>query len=847
MSQFKKFKLENINPNVKQIAKMMATFGLDFAKTGEYEPPKVIKKTFNLTDADIYQDLIKPGISEILPEELYDVIRDKKDKTKKKGKGKKGKKPNQKMGGKERVKMIRYEKIKDLVNKDIEDLSKITYKNIVETRLNCHESIMVNFMILCLRLMEYYHEKGKHHANRYDAAMSLSKAIAEFETIENMPQTLIKDAKKVYKEISNNPDRISIKKLTKKHFGLLTQTQYDEGKYFKKDQPYPDQIEFVQKLYYHIKNDIPLFCGYRTPPSSGKTTLTVTLCHLVHSLTGGKKQIIYCCHNPIVRKEVLKMLLAVRVPFAYGEEGIIKPHRMCYNKGFQVKPFRIAKDQSVQERTENSLRSLEYTIEERNCDKQPYILVVDLETTIEILKKDYADDKYVLFIDEPTSGLENGVEDNPVADMYTEIMLNEPRFVGAFSASRQEFDEIPDIVMNFCGKYIVGVESIGWVSSSRLGIGCLAVDKNGYARAPHHIVKTPEDLEKMVNFIEKRPFLMKFYTPPILVELCNSIPDLPKEYSLKKMFPDLSYLTHQNIRNCCLSVLRYVASLKDQTLIDKITTAENKVVNVELSDESVEDRYNMLFEELAHEHLGTNLIVSDNPHSITNSSYCKKLPSIKKLIKRFEDDFSTYEKNKQKIDKEKLTDQEKSQKMNALDFPILEWPEDCVVNSNTHITKYAPSGFDYDLSMCKINMIDQIETPDLQDMLKDYDKLFLSTIGVFDTDMSDIKGKSLNYSNGFYTHTLLDYADRGKMSYIFSDKQITYGTNLPTSTVFIDKHREEFTQNMLHQLIGRAGRPGKSKVATVIFLDDKDLEKTFSCDYENIEAETLCQLCRIKF
>ena len=52
---------------------------------------------------------------------------------------------------------------------------------------------------------------------------------------------------------------------------------------------------------------------------------------------------------------------------------------------------------------------------------------------------------------------------------------------------------------------------------------------------------------------------------------------------------------------------------------------------------------------------------------------------------------------------------------------------------------------------------------------------------------------------------------------------------------------------MLHQLTGRTGRPGKSKVATVRFLDDKDMEKCFSSEFENVEAETLCELCKIKF
>ena len=65
------------------------------------------------------------------------------------------------------------------------------------------------------------------------------------------------------------------------------------------------------------------------------------------------------------------MLLAVHIPFAYGEEGIIKPHRSCYNKGFSGKPYRITKDLSIPERTKLSIASLDRSINPKNADKRP--------------------------------------------------------------------------------------------------------------------------------------------------------------------------------------------------------------------------------------------------------------------------------------------------------------------------------------------------------------------------------------------------------------------------------------------------------------------------------------------
>ena len=100
MSRFRRFNLENINPNVRDIALMMADFGYTYGKEGGYTPPETVKKTFNLSDSDIYGDLIKPELLKIIPEDLRSIIEDKKKKTKKGKGGKGGKKGHQRMGGK---------------------------------------------------------------------------------------------------------------------------------------------------------------------------------------------------------------------------------------------------------------------------------------------------------------------------------------------------------------------------------------------------------------------------------------------------------------------------------------------------------------------------------------------------------------------------------------------------------------------------------------------------------------------------------------------------------------------------------------------------------------------------
>ena len=44
---------------------------------------------------------------------------------------------------------------------------------------------------------------------------------------------------------------------------------------------------------------------------------------------------------------------------------------------------------------------------------------------------------------------------------------------------------------------------------------------------------------------------------------------------------------------------------------------------------------------------------------------------------------------------------------------------------------------------------------------------------------------------------------------------------------------------MLYQLIGRAGRIGKSKSACVVFMGEENMRKTFSSKEINVEAQNI--------
>ena len=113
-----------------------------------------------------------------------------------------------------------------------------------------------------------------------------------------------------------------------------------------------------------------------------------------------------------------------------------------------------------------------------------------------------------------------------------------------------------------------------------------------------------------------------------------------------------------------------------------------------------------------------------------------------------------------------------------------------------------------------------LKISDFEHIRGGYDKLLLSGIGIYQTLAKERSDK-------IYRNLVTDIANRELLSYIVSDAGIIYGTNLPITKVIVGEIKTGITQDMLHQLIGRAGRTGKANKACVVFTRDTDLYKAF--------------------
>lgn len=117
-------------------------------------------------------------------------------------------------------------------------------------------------------------------------------------------------------------------------------------------------------------------------------------------------------------------------------------------------------------------------------------------------------------------------------------------------------------------------------------------------------------------------------------------------------------------------------------------------------------------------------------------------------------------------------------------------------------------------------------------------------IGIYSPKSQELNPERKDGIDTRYTEKVVEMCSAGYISFLFADRSIVYGTNFPFSNVFIDPEFAEISSlNTLYQLIGRAGRVGRSYMAKVFLIDEKITNRIVSFSEENIEATNLEKAC----
>lgn len=506
----------------------------------------------------------------------------------------------------------------------------------------------------------------------------------------------------------------------------------------------------------------------------------------------GSRVVIFVCTNMLVREQVGRDAYNIDIPFAVAANLIYRPHF--------------------------------------NARSRDVLLVIsDLESALMMLEK-FGNTNPLLFIDEPTIAAET---DHNINNKIMEIMTYAPQQTILSSATMPRVEELPLLTNMF--KNLHKGSKVETITSRRIGIGCHAVF-DGITVFPFENCTDIATLERTVKNLNQNPFLFRFLSIEVVVTLRERMAFHKLKFeTFKEIFPNPASITHQKIADHAMELLDILLGTKDDSVIKNccqpLTAPKYRPFNLQ-----------SLLTEDAHQHMQGALFATLDPLEKAlelSKLFLKELPKIHDMLKDFHKVKEVFDRERERIEKTIKNEDRKSQALQALVEPHLNIPSRFVPNTLEHFLKFAPAGTKHDPKALQSPPItdtipEDLDVPDEMMML-----LYLG-IGVYSPSCLTLNPEKKDGIDCRYTEKVVEMCSAGYISFLFADRSIVYGTNFPFSNVFIDPaFAETSSLNTLYQLIGRAGRVGRSYMAKVFLIDSKIRDRITSFSEENVEAANL--------
>ena len=687
----------------------------------------------------------------------------------------------------------------------------------------------------------------------FDCAISLGRMNEEYGHFldDNIKQENLKIIKKIEKYIKNT-DKDYMMNLIKLYPSLINACYWDNNKP-QAIRLYDEQKQLLDTIMHHLNQNLPLLLFYWVPPANGKTLICNILAKLVSkynyenkkSKDFQRKSILYICYNDIVRNSVSQLCTThnVNIKFwfanyhkdMYKDYNIVdlRPYKNCFPDWRRPISANVAKrdkkneeslfSPNVREQWNEYLQRTRFHKDRenqgdltedqlKNADNIPEMVIADLASA-EILLKEFPD-LFIPYFDEAFAASN---------EMITaEIMKSLPSISILVSATLAYPDEIPHCVQNFKSRHLIENDDfIVMIKNDIQLINCDFISPDGNIISPHHHVNTIDELIIFMEQLAKYPIIQRGYSNIIVYEMYNRLESiLPSEMKIKYKFPNLGTITNSNLRSYGIELINYVAQSQNEDIFTKI-----KMINIPMiQDNSIENmmtKNSYFYQDKNTLHV-SNVdsfmnYVTEITHTLLHNS-----PKLKNLI-------AIYEKSKQDILK-KIDSFEKNNKndkhfsdiqncQEQLEELKMNYSEEFIWNSYAYLKKFNNQDkvSNYNKPLIDIDVIQNLD-----DITA---KLFLSHIGVYN---------QVNM-NLFEMDTFLAYKD--KFKFIMSDPSIIFGTNINITLIDIHENLKPIlSRNKMYQMIGRAGRIGKSSSASVIFRSWDLFHIIIHEKDENIEA-----------
>lgn len=733
-------------------------------------------------------------------------------KTKKKGKGKKNKNSGQSMSRDE----IR-------ITKTITDIEKFLPAILAaadgtpKAKENRAEFRLVQFILWINKILKLIQVEPNSHM-AYESLIGLHNAISSAKAVEGLAPQVMADANTML-ELLSETVRFSYEELLTVYPRLVFTNRYSDLYHESVIEPYPDQKRMIDVIDDHPK----ALVFFNTVPGSGKTTAVVGVVSRIQKRNAlrvvatndkvdlnkggrtyklrkrfqpkvsqrgaGGRVCIFVCTNILVREQVGRDAYNADLPFAVAANSTFREH--------------------------NNARV-----------RDPLLIISDLETAMDMLER-YTDP--ILFVDEPTIAAET---DHVINEKIMQLLAHAPRQTILSSATLPRPHELPTLVKLYQHRWCDGKdEGVVSIQSTRIGIGCHAVE-SGMPVLPFEGRKTTEELSAALETLKTNPFLFRFLSIEVVMTLRSRMDEVGIHVSsLADIFSGPSNISHQKIAAHAVQLLEMVVGKKDDA------QAAHICAPIQASRYQPYDMKKLLTEH-AHQHMQGALFATMTPLETaleTADLFLKELPSVDKMLKEYNRKKESYDSARARIIKNVKKENEQVQQIQALPIPSMQMPPQFVPNTVEHVRKFGPPGIKYDPGA--------VQNPPLassipQDLNVPGEVLLLLYLGIGIYS----PGSQVLNANGDtrYTEKVVELCSNGYISFLFADRAIVYGTNFPFSNVLIDpKFAAASSLNTLYQLIGRAGRVGRSYMAKVFLLGTDLKNRIVSFDEENIEAMNL--------
>lgn len=687
--------------------------------------------------------------------------------------------------------------------------------------------------------------------NQYiDCAISLYRSIEDSKSF--LDAKLVLMSQNITRQLQ---DKIFLKKNMKAVCDIIiSSSELISNCFWDKAKPkpislYQEQKDVLSTISQKLETNEPLLLIYKLPPASGKTLISICVSKVISNYNTlheelPKKTLLYICYSENVRDEVSHLCKSNNIKFWFATrkqdrwennklKTYLRPYMNCYidwRKPMdpKINNLEYMKNMKDFKYSEHLREQWEYYLNDVRPNSEKYNEVYDYERANipEMIISDL-ESAYTLMRDFPTTFIPFFDETFAAANLNitAQIMSVLPKLSLLVSATLAEPSEIPLVINNFKMRHNLCDDTfMKIVKSDKQHISCTFITPDGNIFIPHSLVSNVASLSEYMTLLNSDPLIQRAYSPDVVFPMCFSgMDNLPEELKPRTRFRFLGMMTHESIRNYAFDILNHYLITNDNELFDKIKNIViKKFDNMEVK--------NMFSSNAVHYHQHKTLHVASstdfNAHvEVISQSFLNGSPRVSDVISLYErtkisleNQIKTQEKNCKPDSNGRKYELEAVQ--NELGNLRIQYPLEYVINSIAHASRF--------------NTLSKLKNPN-RDILNDVEcinnlddtraKLFVSCIGVYQPE-TNTDSQAENF---------LDNKD--KFKFILSTPAIVYGTNIPLTIVDIDSSFSgETTKNMLYQLIGRAGRKGKSHSANIILRDWSMIQKILQKDEINVEA-----------